>query len=95
MATEHTKATSPTLPCSPAPVSDVVAVRIIFDPGERLCSVRQPTRGECEARRPAAPGGEREADYLGSLVLEPHLDHADTQPRLCSQRLPHLEETER
>lgn len=31
-------------------------------------------------------------DYLGSLVLEPHLNHTDAQACLRSQSLPHLEE---
>lgn len=29
--------------------------------------------------------------YLCALVLEPYLHHTDTQPRLGSQGLPHLE----
>lgn len=28
--------------------------------------------------------------HLSSLVLEPHLHHSNAEPRLCSQRLPHL-----
>lgn len=48
-------------------------------------------RSRFRARPPGGDGGEQRRTHLRSLVLEPHLDHADAQPGLRSQRLPHLE----
>lgn len=83
-------------------MAEIIAGGRSFKSRELLCQVSQLRETDSRSRvhllweeisktKTGEAGG---VDYLGSLVLEPHLNHTDAQSSLCSQSLPHLQEIE-
>lgn len=69
----------------------LVLLLLLLPPGQLLHLGEKKRKKQGVAARPREGAGGGPCTHLCSLVLEPDLHHADAQPRLGRQRLPHLE----